>query len=344
MTYSLSGTDAALFTVAPATGVVSMVARNFEAPADAGADNVYNVTLVVTDADANTASAPFTVTVTDVIETATLTLTKANDTVAENAAYTGAAPTLGGTPIGTVTYSLSGTDAALFTVAPATGVVSMVARNFEAPADAGADNVYNVTLVVTDADANTASAAFTVTVTDVIETATLTLTKANDTVAENSAYTGAAPTLGGTPIGAVTYSLSGTDAALFTVAPATGVVSMVARNFKAPADAGADNVYNVTVVVTDADANTASAAFTVTVTDVNEAPTAVTATPNPATLAENTSTVQFGQGGGSGGDRRRVGQQHPVTGRYGCGLVRDRGHGTARQGRRGAELRGQAKL
>ena len=35
-----------------------MVARNFEAPADAGADNVYNVTLVVTDADANTASAP----------------------------------------------------------------------------------------------------------------------------------------------------------------------------------------------------------------------------------------------------------------------------------------------
>ena len=89
----------------------------------------------------------------------------------------------------------------MFTVAPATGVVSMVARDFEAPADAGADNVYNVTLVVTDADANTASAAFTVTVTDVIETATLTLTKGNDTVAENTAYTGAAPTLGGTPIG-----------------------------------------------------------------------------------------------------------------------------------------------
>ena len=65
--------------------------RGLKAPADAGADNVYNVTLVVTDADANTASAPFTVTVTDVTETATLTLTKDNDTVAENAAYTGAA-------------------------------------------------------------------------------------------------------------------------------------------------------------------------------------------------------------------------------------------------------------
>ena len=131
MTYSLSGTDAALFTVVPATGVVSMVARDFETPADAGANNVYNVTLVVTDADANTASAPFTVTVTDVIETATLTLTKGNDTVAENSAYTARLPTLGGTPIGTVTYSLSGTDAGLFTVVPATGVVSMVARDFK---------------------------------------------------------------------------------------------------------------------------------------------------------------------------------------------------------------------
>ena len=72
-----------------------------------------------------------------------------------------------------VTYTLSGTDAGLFTVDANTGVVSMVARDFETPADANADNVYEVTLVATDDDGNTDSEAFTVTVTDVAETVDL---------------------------------------------------------------------------------------------------------------------------------------------------------------------------
>ena len=45
----------------------------------------------------------------------------------------------------TLTYSLSGTDAALFTLDPNTGVVSFVAApDFEAPGDAGGDNVYDI--------------------------------------------------------------------------------------------------------------------------------------------------------------------------------------------------------
>ena len=45
-----------LFTVNSSTGVVEMVARDFESPADSGSNNVYNYTLIATDDDANSDS------------------------------------------------------------------------------------------------------------------------------------------------------------------------------------------------------------------------------------------------------------------------------------------------
>ena len=146
-----------MFSVDANTGVVSMIARDFESPADANTDNVYEVTLVATDDDGNTDSEAFTVTVTDVAETVAFTIDAIADTkVAENAAFTSVPPNLSGaTPIGNLTYTVSGTDAGLFSVDASTGVVSMVARDFESPADANSDNVYEVTLVATDDDGNT---------------------------------------------------------------------------------------------------------------------------------------------------------------------------------------------
>ena len=56
---------------------------------------------------------------------------------------------------------------------------------------------------------------------------------ADSNQAENSAYTSATPSLSGTPIGSVTYTLKRDDAGLFTVNSSTGVVEMVARDFEA---------------------------------------------------------------------------------------------------------------
>ena len=291
VTWTLEGTDAGDFTIDPGTGEVSMVARDYENPADADTDNAYEVTVKATDADANTATMDITVTVTDAVETATLAITGlANATVAENTAWTSPAPTLTGTPVGAVTWTLEGTDAGDFTINPGTGVVSMVARDYENPEDADTDNVYEVTVKATDADANTAAVAITVTVTDVVETATLAIGGlANATVAENTAWTSPAPTLTGTPVGAVTWTLEGTDAGDFTIDPGTGEVSMVARDYENPADADTDNAYEVTVKATDADANTATMDITVTVTDAVETATlAITGLAN-ATVAENTA-------------------------------------------------------
>ena len=69
--------------------------------------------------------------------------------------------------------------------------------------------------------------------------------------------------------GSVVFSLTGDDKDLFTVSE-TGVVEFVsAPDFENPADMGADNVYNFTVVATNGSASD-SLAMVVTVTDVDE--------------------------------------------------------------------------
>ena len=70
---TLSGTDAAAFSLLE--GVVTFKALpNFEAPKDAGKDNVYNITVVATDSDGQTDEMDVIVTVTNVEEDGTVTL------------------------------------------------------------------------------------------------------------------------------------------------------------------------------------------------------------------------------------------------------------------------------
>ncbi len=75
-----------------------------------------------------------------------------------------------------------------------------------------------------------------VTVTNVVEVVSFTIDAITAaSIVENTAYTGV-PNITGSPVGAVTYSLSGSDAGLFTIATATGVVSMIGKDFEIPTD------------------------------------------------------------------------------------------------------------
>ena len=285
VTYSLSAADAADFSVNAATGVVSMVARDFENPDDDDENNTYVVILTATDDDANSATQSLTVRVTDT-PFAIQAITDKN--IGENTAYSIAETIVltGDTTIGTATYSLSGVDAADFSVNAATGVVSMVARDFENPVDADTNNVYELTLTVS-ADGKNATRSWTVSITDVIEVATFTIPTIDDVnIAENTAYANSAIILAGdAPIGTVTYSLSAADAADFSVNATTGVVSMVARDFENPDDDDTNNTYEVTLIATDDDANSATQSWTVSVTDTLFAIQAITNT----SVNENTA-------------------------------------------------------
>ncbi len=95
----------------------------------------------------------------------------------------------------------------------------------------------------------------------------------------------------------LTYSLqAGGDSAFFTIDSASGMLSFVAPpDYETAADANADNVYDLTVVVTDG-ALPDSQDLTVTVTDVyeNHAPVISSGGGGPTaavSVVENTTAV-----------------------------------------------------
>jgi uncharacterized protein len=126
------------------------------------------------------------------------------------------------------------------------------------------------TYTVDDGFGGTDTATVTVTITGSNDAPVLTLAPAV-TIDEN---TSAVATASASDVdsAALTYSLTGDDAALFTIDQATGALSFIAApDFEAPGDAGGDNIYNVTVGVSDGAAITTTD-LAVTVADVVETP------------------------------------------------------------------------
>jgi VCBS repeat-containing protein len=89
------------------------------------------------------------------------------------------------------------------------------------------------------------------------------------------------------------FSLSGTDAALFTIDPSTGAVSFTVKpDFEAPADSDHNNVYDITVTATD------NAAIVTGFSDNNDsAPQAVQITVTDDTTAPVVATIARKQAG-----------------------------------------------
>ncbi len=275
---SLSGTDSTLFEiVGNALRLKAGSSLDFETNA------ILNVTVEVNDSTISGGpedTEALAISVTNVNEPPVITSNGGGDTanlsVAENST---AVTTLTATDVdagSTLTYLISGgVDSARFTINFSSGALTFVSPpNFESPADAGANNVYEVTLRVTDG-VLTDSQALTVTVTNINESPVITSNgggdSANQSVAENST---AVTTLTATDVDAgssLTYSISGgDDSARFTINPSSGALTFVSPpNFESPADVGANNIYEVTLRVTDG-ALTDSQALTVTVIDLQE--------------------------------------------------------------------------
>ncbi|TCK18190.1 VCBS repeat protein [Thiogranum longum] len=293
LSFSISGgADAAAFSINSSTGELTFAsAPDFEAPTDSGTDNVYDVQVTVTDNGTGPQSdvQDIAVTVADVNEAPVIT-SDGGGATATVAVFEGttAVTTVVAADVDagqTLTYTITGgVDAAAFTINGSSGVLTFVsAPDFEAPADSGANNVYDVQVTVTD---NGAGA-----LTDVQDIA-VTVGGVNDLPVITSNGGGASATVGAdenqTAVTTVTatdqdlppqtlsFSISGgADAAAFSINSSTGELTFVsAPDFEAPADSGADNVYDVQVTVTDNGTVPQSDVqdIAVTVADVNEAP------------------------------------------------------------------------
>ncbi|WP_203293903.1 cadherin domain-containing protein [Maricaulis parjimensis] len=272
LTWSInSSLDSALFTIDANTGQLSFVTPpDFENPSDSDSDNEYFVSVTVTDGTSNI-STPVIITVTNVNEFAPAFTSDMTVNVAENTtgvAYTAVA-TDGDND--TLTYSIvGGSDASDFTIDAATGEVRFAALpDFENPADANSDNIYDIVIRASDGS-QTTDINVALTVTDQAETGAPTFQSApTGNVSENqtSAYVISAIDGEGDDI---TYSISGTDAGLFTVDSETGEVSfLTAPDFETPSDSGGNNVYDITVTASDG-TNSNSQDVAITVSDITD--------------------------------------------------------------------------
>jgi VCBS repeat-containing protein len=301
------GADAALFTIDTTTGALSFLsAPNYEAPADANADNVYDVVVQVSDGTA-TDSQALAVSVTNVNEAPAITSNGGGATAAVSVAEnTSSVTTVAATdPDASTTLSYSivgGADAALFSINASTGALSFVsAPNYEAPGDSGGNNVYDVTVQVSDG-ALTDAQAIAVSVTPVNEFAPVITSNgggstASVSLAENTtAVTTVTATDADQPAATLSYSIvGGADAAKFSIESSTGALAFLsAPNYELPGGSGANNVYDVTVQVSDGTL-TDTQAIAVSVTPVDEFAPVITSNGGGSTasvnVAENTTAV-----------------------------------------------------
>ncbi len=301
--YSIvGGPDAACFAIDAQTGVLTFIAApDYEAPADMAEDNFYTVQIAASDGEYSSWQS-VQIMVGNVDEPVTIGSHGGADqvalTIGENslAVTQVAAADADGGP---VSYAIAGgADAAFFAIDEETGALSFVAApDFEAPADDDGDNVYEVVVSATDGSF-TDSQGFAVTVGGVDEAVAISSNGGGGSAAVTRAENGVAVTTvtAADPDGGpVTYAIAGgADAARFTIDASTGALAFLsAPDFEAPADTGANNVYDVIVSASDG-SSTDSQAIAVTVGNVNE-PVAIYSNGGGANAAvsinENASAV-----------------------------------------------------
>lgn len=303
----VGGADAALFTLDPVSGVLTFrTAPNFENPLDADADNIYRVIVAASDGNGGVDTQDLSITVRDVVDGVAPVITSngggasASVAVAENTlAVTIVAATDADGP--TIGYSIvGGADAALFEIDATTGALRFrSAPDFENPADAGGDNVYDVVVEASDGS-NADRQALSISVTNSNDNAPVItsfggVASATLTRGENSAFvaTISASDADGTTPG---YAIAGgADAALFTIDALTGQLYFItAPDFELPGDNGANNIYDVIVTASDG-TNVVAQALAITIANLNDNAPVITSGGGGATaaysIAENSRAI-----------------------------------------------------
>jgi len=181
------------------------------------------------------------------------------------------------------TYSLSGADAALFELDAANNIVSKAAVAFDTTANP--KNSYALTVTYTDqigvnsfaenltlnitANQTLASVKSATSNLTTSESASVSFRATNSTGASDGILSSALQTFVSADTGSGTYSVTGTDAAQFTVDQNNGVIT-ASLDFETKRDSGTNNVYDFNVVYTSSTGDKFTETVALTVTDSQE--------------------------------------------------------------------------
>lgn len=293
--YHISGgADAGRFAVDSNGHLIFTSAPDFENPADVGADNVYNVQVTADDGNGGLTTQDITVTVTPVNDNDPIFTSAVDFSVSENVSTVGTLTAIDDDlPIQSISFSITGgIDAALFVITNGNTLKFIAAPDFEHPADAGGNNVYNIQVSASDGNGGIAVRDIQVTVTRVNDNVPVFSSPTSFAVPENQNDVGTiVATDADLPTQFVDYHISGgADANKFAVDSNGHLIFTSAPDFESPADIGADNIYNVRVTADDGNGGLTTQDITVTVTAVNDNEPIFTS-PTTYTVPENITTV-----------------------------------------------------
>ena len=284
LTYTLGGTDAAAFSIVSTSGQLQT-----KASLDYETKSSYSVSVSVSDGNGGSDSIAVTINVTDVNENRAPEFTAGSSTTRSIAENTNSGVNIG-SPIAatdadtsnTLTYTLGGTDAAIFSIVSTSGQLQT-----NAALDYETKTSYSVTVSVSDGNGGSDSIPVTINVTNVNEAPNFANSTATRSVAENTAAdTNIGAAITATDVDAnttLTYTLGGTDADSFSIVSTSGQLQT-----NAALDYETKSSYSVTVTATDDDTLSDTTTVTISVTNVNEAPNFATTTATRS-IAENTA-------------------------------------------------------
>ncbi len=281
ITYALGGTDAASFSVVSTSGQIkTKVDLDYETKSS------YTVTLTASDGNGGTSPITVTINVTDVEEQANDAPVfadgdSATRSIAENTAVgtnVGAAFTATDSDNDTLTYSLSGTDAASFAVDNSTGQLKT-----NATFDYETKISYTVIITAADGKPNNGKDTITVTIsiTDVTENSAPVFTDGDSVTRSIDEVNYAGTTVDtyvdlGSPIAAtdgdndtLTYSFVniGNNSDYFSINSSTGQLSGRRLDYEIQSS------FTLTIKATDSNNASDTITVTVTINDINEVPT-----------------------------------------------------------------------
>ena len=290
ITWSLGGPDAGDFTIEEGA-LTFRASPNYEKPADADGDNVYEVTVAASDADSNRGEKSVEVKVANVNEDGTVTLSAVQPRV--GVSLTASLTDIDGGVSDVKWQWNNGTDIVGATSDTYTPTVDDLDQNLKATAsytDAEGPEKTAVGELTNTVAADTRNKAPVFDDQDG-DTEGTQNTEAERTIAENSTANTALN--GGDSFAAedpnadddLTYTLSGPDASSFDISSIDATEGQITVGAGTKLDFEMKSTYRVTAIATDSFGESASIDVTITVIDVNEGP--VITGPAEAEYAEN---------------------------------------------------------